>query len=66
MISADTLNPQYLKTKTGRPSFVVLPIKEYENLIEDYNDLTIMNEREHEPRISLSTLKKNLSTAECV
>ncbi|RLA06099.1 MAG: hypothetical protein DRQ51_10395 [Gammaproteobacteria bacterium] len=57
-IQTNKLHPQYLKNSTGTPSFVVLPVLEYEELIEDYNDLTVMNERENEDRISLSDFKK--------
>ncbi len=60
MITAETLHPQYLKTASGKPSFVILPINEYDNLIEDYNDLAVMNERVNEEKISLSELKNNL------
>ncbi len=60
MITMETLHPQYLKTPNGIPSFVVLPIEEYEQLIEDYNDLTIIKERREETKMSLSELKQNL------
>ena len=50
MITMETLHPQYLKTPNGIPSFVVLPIEEYEQLIEDYNDLTIIKERREETK----------------
>jgi len=63
MITIDSLQPQYLKTKDGKSSFVVLPIGEVESLIEDYNDLTIINQRREEPKISLAELKARLSHA---
>jgi hypothetical protein len=60
MITAKTLHPQYLKTPNGMPSFVVLPIEEYEELIEDYNDLTIIKERREEEKISFKDFKHNI------
>ncbi len=60
MITADTLHPQYLKTKEGKSSFVVLPVQEFESLVEDYNDLTVINQRREEPKISLAELKASL------
>lgn len=60
MITAETLHPKYLKTLSGNPEFVILPLNEYDDLIEDYNELSVMSERVNEERISLSELKKNL------
>jgi len=61
MIATENLHPQYLKAQDGQSAFVVLPVDEFEELIEDYNDLTVIEERQNEPKISLSDLKKNLS-----
>lgn len=63
MIATETLHPQYLKTKDGESSFVVLPVQEFESLVEDYNDLTVINQRRDEPKISLAELKASLSHA---
>jgi hypothetical protein len=63
MIATETLHPQYLKTKEGESSFVVLPVVEFESLIEDYNDLTVINQRREEPKISLAELKAKMSHA---
>lgn len=60
MIAIENLHPQYLKTENGSSSFVVLPVNEFETLLEDYNDLTVIEERRNEPKISLSALKQNL------
>ena len=62
MITTETLHPQYLKTKDGHSAFVVLPTVEFEELIEDYNDLTVIEERRSEPTISLTDLKESLSS----
>jgi PHD/YefM family antitoxin component YafN of YafNO toxin-antitoxin module len=54
------LNPQYIKNNAGKNSFVVLPLGEYEELIEDLHDLAIIAERRKEPTMSLSELKNSL------
>ncbi len=61
MIAIENLHPQYLKNEDGHSSFVVLPVNEFETLLEDYNDLTVIEERREEPKISLSELKQSLS-----
>ena len=61
MIAIENLHPQYLKAEDGASSFVVLPVNEFETLLEDYNDLTVIEERRNEPNISLSELKQNLA-----
>lgn len=63
MIVTDTLHLQYLKAKDGKSSFVVIPAGEFESLIEDYNDLTVINQRREDPKISLAELKAKLSHA---
>ena len=66
MITTETLHPQYLKTANGDSPFVVLPTKEYNELIEDYNDLIVIEDRRKEEKISLRTLKENLSASDNV
>jgi len=61
MIATETLHPQYLKAQDGHSTFVVLPAREFEELIEDYNDLTVIEERRSESTISLTELKQSLS-----
>ena len=34
-----TINPQYLKDADGNKSLVVLPVKEFENIMEELEDL---------------------------
>jgi len=41
---------------------VVLDIKEYEAVLEDLDDITIVAERREEPTIYLETLKNRLKT----
>ena len=34
-----TINPQYIKDADGNKSLVVLPVKEFENIMEELEDL---------------------------
>ena len=43
---------QYLTDERGDRTAVVLPIGDYEKLIEDLNDLAVVAERRNEPVIS--------------
>ncbi len=52
--------PQYLYDRGGKKTFVVLPIEDYNELIEDLYDLSVINERKDEPRISLEEFEKGL------
>jgi len=54
------LQPQYLFDDSGRKTFVVLPVNEYEDLLEDLYDLAIMAERKEEPRISIDEFEEGL------
>ncbi|MHC1729808.1 MAG: hypothetical protein AB9866_28025 [Syntrophobacteraceae bacterium] len=55
------LSPQYLLDKTGKKSFVVLPVEEYEPLLlEDLQDLALIAERRDEPKLSLEDFEKEL------
>lgn len=56
------LNPQYLVNTSGKKEFVVLPVKEFEELLEDLHDLAVMAERRDEPRMSLEDFERGLKT----
>ncbi|HHT9131027.1 MAG TPA: type II toxin-antitoxin system Phd/YefM family antitoxin [Candidatus Tripitaka californicus] len=51
---------RFLVDRRGRKTAVVLPIKDYERLLEDLHDLSVVAERRHEPTISLEELKRRL------
>jgi len=55
-----SLNPQYLKDKKGKNTMVVLPVQEYDQLLEDLHDLSIMAERREENGIPFDEFKQNL------
>ncbi len=51
---------QYLTDANGAKVAAVIPIQEYEELMEDLNDLAVVAERRDEPRISLEEVKRRL------
>lgn len=52
------LNLQYLVNTSGKKEYVVLPVKEFEELLEDLHDLAVMAERRDEPRMSLKDFER--------
>jgi len=55
------MNTQYLTDEHGEKVAVVIPIADYEGLMEDVADLACVAERRDEPRISLAELKAQLT-----
>ncbi len=51
---------QYLVDDTGQKTAIVLPVKEYEELLEDIHDLAVIAERKDESTTSFDELKKRL------
>jgi PHD/YefM family antitoxin component YafN of YafNO toxin-antitoxin module len=58
-----TIKPQYITDADGRKKGVILSIEEYEELMEDIEDLAVLAERREEPTISheelVADLKRN-------
>ena len=50
----------YVVDKKGQKPAVIIPIKEYEELLEDIHDLAIIAERRDEPTITFEELRKKL------
>jgi len=46
------VSAQYVSDETGRRTAVLLPIEDYERLLEDLKDLAAIAERRGEPTIS--------------
>jgi hypothetical protein len=46
------LRAQYITDETGEKTAVILPIEEFEELLEDLQDLAVLAERRDEPTIS--------------
>ncbi|MBI3584033.1 MAG: type II toxin-antitoxin system Phd/YefM family antitoxin [Nitrospinae bacterium] len=57
-----SLHEQYIVDESGNKTAVVLPVEEYEELIEDLHDLAVIAERKDEPVISFDELKKRLKS----
>ena len=57
MVKQDT---KYITDGDGKRTAVVIPLEEYEELLEDLHDLAIIAERRDEPTISMDELKKKL------
>ena len=51
---------QFLTNEKGRKTAVVLPIDDYEKLLEDLDDLAVIAERRHEETIPHAEFKKRL------
>ncbi|MEK6645976.1 MAG: hypothetical protein AABY84_04815 [Candidatus Firestonebacteria bacterium] len=56
------LHEQFIVDKLGKKTAVVLPLGDYEGILEDIHDLAIIAERKDEPTISFDELKKKLKT----
>ncbi len=51
---------QYIVNEKGKKTAAILPIKEYEELLEDLHDVSIVAERRDESSISFDKLKERL------
>jgi PHD/YefM family antitoxin component YafN of YafNO toxin-antitoxin module len=54
------LQERYIIDKKGQKTAVVIPVDEYEELLEDLHDLAIIAERRDKPTITFKELKKKL------
>ena len=54
------LHPQYITNNNGEKMSVVLSIQEFENILEDFEDLAIVAERKNEKSISHQNVLKEL------
>ena len=54
------LHKKYIVNEEGQKTEIVLPLDEYEELLEDLHDLAVIAERKDEPTISFEELKKKL------
>ena len=51
------LKKNYIINKKGKKTAVIMPIKEYEHLLEDLHDLTVIAERRDEETINFDNFK---------
>lgn len=54
------MNTQFIVDESGIKKAIILPMEDYEELLEDVHDLAVIAERKDEPSISLDELKKRL------
>jgi len=55
-----TEQASYITTPSGRKKAVILPIREYERLLEDLHDLSVVAERHEESLVSLAEMKQRM------
>ena len=53
-------NAQFVTNQSGEKTSVILPIAEYEALLEDLEDLAVVAERAEEPSVPLDQVIANL------
>jgi hypothetical protein len=58
------IREQYIIDNNGKKTAIIIPIKQYEQLLEDLHDLAVVAERRDEPVISLDEMKKRLKLDE--
>ena len=54
------MKEQYVVDGDGKRTAVILPIEQYEQLLEDLHDLAVVAERREEEPISLAEMKRRL------
>jgi PHD/YefM family antitoxin component YafN of YafNO toxin-antitoxin module len=54
------MNTKFIVDESGNKTAVILPVEEYEELLEDIHDLAVIAERKEEPTIGFEDLKKRL------
>jgi len=55
-----TMHEQFITDKSGQKISVILPIHEYDELLEDLKDLATVAELKNEPTVSLDSVIKKL------
>jgi PHD/YefM family antitoxin component YafN of YafNO toxin-antitoxin module len=51
---------EYVVDEEGHRKAVILPVEEYERLLEDLHDLALVAERRDEPSVSLADVEARL------
>lgn len=54
------MNARYITSEDGSRTDVVIPLRDYEELMEDLQDLAVIAERKDEPSTSLEEVKNKL------
>jgi phosphoglucomutase len=56
----EKLKEKFIIDKSGKKTAIILPIKDYKELLEDIHDLAVIAERKEESTISFDKLKIRL------
>jgi hypothetical protein len=62
MLNLPNLNPQFITDTSGKRVSVFIPMAEYEELLEDLDDLAVMAERRDEQTVTHEKLLATLKT----
>ncbi len=54
------MKTQFVTNSKGKKTAAIIPIKEYEELMEDLHDLEIVAKRRNDERIPFEVIKKEL------
>ena len=54
------IRQQFIVNQDGKKTAVVMPLRDYERLMEDLHDLSVVAERRDEPSIPLEEVKRRL------
>lgn len=54
------LQRQFVVDSTGKKTAVILPVKQYEQLLEDLHDLAVVAERRKEESVEWEKIKRRL------
>ena len=60
MVNPQDLQAKFIIDENGKKTAVILPIEEFENLLEDLNDLAVLAERREELTISFDEVMEKL------
>ena len=60
MIDAQSLSPDFVTDENGTRKAVILSFEDYEELLEDLDDLAVVAERQSEETISHADLEREL------
>ncbi|MES9856580.1 MAG: hypothetical protein ABW166_08270 [Sedimenticola sp.] len=63
MINVEQLHPEFITDEKGKRKSVVLPIADFQELINDLEDLAIVAERRGEPTTSHTDFIKELKSS---
>lgn len=66
MLEMDERRTQYQTDAQGRRTAVVVPVSEYEQLLEDLHDLAVVAERRDEDTIDEAELRRRLASGGAV